>query len=1042
MSPVISLEARRQVRASDPQVMHQTVAARVYPVHSAVPGRVRYRVDPLYRSAHLKRIIERELAARADIVSVSANVLTGTVLILFDRGRDLNALGVLLEVVVRHATGGPPVPDAAPAGNAEAPASWRERMRTLLATAAAPESRPWHQIGADEALAAVGSSRTGLTAALAQKRLKQFGYNLLPETAPRSALSMFIGQFNSLPVALLGASTAVSLATGGVADAVVILGVVLINATIGYVTESRAEKTIKSLTGPTHPAALVVRDGTLQSIPTEQIVVGDLLALAPGSYIAADARLLEARHLSADESSLTGESLPVIKSTAPLPSENIPIADRVNMVYMGTQVTGGQGLAIVVATGAASEIGRIQALVGAAQSPETPMERRLRTLGNQMVLVSVTVCAGVFVVGLLRGYGLLQMLKTAISLAVAAVPEGLPTVATTTLALGISRMRSQKVLIRQLEAVETFGAVQVICLDKTGTLTLNRMAVVAIQSDMYRLEVANGRFHAEGCEIHPTEHDNLLRLIHTAVLCNETEINGAHGAHVLNGSSTENALVHMALAAGIDVTVLRARYPRLRVDYRSENRQYMNTVHALDDVQRLIAVKGSPAEVLALCRWYLHNGVQTELVDESRRMILEANERMAGQALRVLGLAYATGADDGRTPAGKLVWLGLIGMADPIREGVPELVAQFHRAGIDTVMITGDQSPTAYAIGRALRLSNNDHLEILDSTHLEEVDPEVLKGLAQRTHVFARVSPSHKLQIVQALQRAGRVVAMTGDGINDGPALKVADIGIAMGHTGTDVARAVADVVIEDDNLETLIVAVSQGRTIYNNIRKSIHFLLATNMSEIVVMFTAIAAGMGQPLNPMQLLWINLITDIFPGLALALEPPEPDVLRQPPRDPTAPIVGVADFKRLAFEATTLSAGALAAYGYGLARYGAGPQAGTLAFMGLTSAQLLHALSCRSERHSVFGKDRLPPNNYLKAAIGGSLAIQTAAALVPGLRQFLGIGPIGLIDGVVIGASALLPFVINEATKPGVANPNGNDGVAQRALSALAGGARA
>jgi Ca2+-transporting ATPase len=1042
MSPVISLEARRQVRTSDPQVMYQPVAAPVYPVHSAVPGRVRYKVDPLYRSAHLKQIIERELAARAGIVSVSANVLTGTVLILFDRGRDHNTLGVLLEVVVCHATGGPPVPDAAPAGNAEAPASWRERMRTLLGTAAAPESRPWHQIGADEVLATVGSSRTGLTAALAQKRLKQFGYNLLPEAAPRSALSMFIGQFNSLPVALLGASAVVSLATGGVADAVVILGVVLINAVIGYVTESRAEKTIKSLTGPVHPATLVVRDGTLQSIPTEQIVAGDLLALAPGSYIAADARLLETRHLSADESSLTGESLPVIKSTASLSSGNIPIADRVNMVYMGTQITGGQGLAVVVATGVASEIGRIQALVGAAQSPETPMERQLRTLGNQMVLISVTVCAGVFVVGLLRGYGLLQMLKTAISLAVAAVPEGLPTVATTTLALGISRMRSQKVLIRQLEAVETFGAVQVICLDKTGTLTLNRMAVVAIQSDMYRLEVANGRFHAEGCEIHPTEHDNLLRLIHTAVLCNETEINGEHGAHVLNGSSTENALVHMALAAGIDVAALRARYPRLRVDYRSENRQYMNTVHALDDVQRLIAVKGSPAEVLALCRWYLHNGVQTELVDETRRMILEANERMAGQALRVLGLAYATGVDDGRAPAGKLVWLGLIGMADPIREGVPELVAQFHRAGIDTVMITGDQSPTAYAIGRALRLSNNDHLEILDSTHLEEVDPEVLKGLAQRAHVFARVSPSHKLQIVQALQRAGRVVAMTGDGINDGPALKVADIGIAMGHTGTDVARTVADVVLEDDNLETLIVAVSQGRTIYNNIRKSIHFLLATNLSEIAVMFTAIAAGMGQPLNPMQLLWINLITDIFPGLALALEPPEPDVLRQPPRDPTAPIVRVADFKRLAFEATTLSAGALAAYGYGLARYGAGPQAGTLAFMGLTSAQLLHALSCRSERHSVFGRERLPPNNYLKAAIGGSLAIQTAAALVPGLRQFLGIGPIGLIDGVVIGASALLPFVINEATKPGVASPNGNNGVAQRATSALAGGARA
>lgn len=1046
MSEVISLMAqRRWARNTDTPTRQITLTPReVYTVHTAVPGRARYRVPRLYRMDSIKRRIETELGSHKGITSVSANILTGSVLVIFELSHDLGRITVLLDLIMSSAAADVPAVEHRPAAprnrnSADKTSGWGRRLKNLVAPPA-PDGQPWHRLSAEKVLTAFGTTRTGLSATLAQERLGRFGPNLLPETAPRSALSMFIGQFNSLPVALLGASAAVSLATGGLADAVVILGVVLINATIGYLTESQAEQTIKSLTGPVHPAALVVRDGTLQSIPTEQIVVGDLLALAPGSYIAADARLLETRHLSADESSLTGESLPVNKSAAPLPLENIPLADRVNMVYMGTQITGGQGLAIVVATGAASEIGRIQALVGAAQSPETPMERQLRTLGNQMVLISVAVCAGVFVVGLLRGYGLLQMLKTAISLAVAAVPEGLPTVATTTLALGISRMRSQKILIRQLEAVETFGAVQVICLDKTGTLTLNRMAVVAIHSGVHRLEVANGRFRANGREIHPTEHDELLRLIHTAVLCNETEINGAPGTQVLNGSSTENALVHMALAAGVDVAALRARYPRLRVDYRAENRQYMSTVHAAADTQRLIAVKGSPREVLALSHWYLHDGVQTELTNEARQMILAENERMAGKALRVLGFAYAISPDESRSLDGNLVWLGLIGMADPIRAGVPELIAQFHRAGIDTVMITGDQSATAYAIGRALRLSNNDHLEILDSTHLEEVNPEVLKGLAQRAHVFARVSPSHKLQIVQALQNAGRVVAMTGDGINDGPALKVADIGIAMGHTGTDVARAVADVVIEDDNLETLIVAVSQGRTIYNNIRKSIHFLLATNLSEIVVMFTAIAAGMGQPLNPMQLLWINLITDIFPGLALALEPPEPDVLRQPPRDPTAPIVRVADFKRLAFEATTISAGALAAYGYGLARYGAGPQAGTLAFMGLTSAQLLHALSCRSERHSVFGTDRLPPNNYLNAAIGGSLAIQTAAALVPGLRQFLGISPIGLIDGVVIGASALLPFVINEATKPGAASPN--NGVTQRATGALAGGARA
>lgn len=1046
MSEVISLRAHREARDADtPGSRAESIPSvpfEVRAVHTAVPGRARYRVERLYRSESLKRSIETELTGNEGILSVSANILTGSVLILFERDRGLDRVTILLNMVVAAAAGAP-VADPHPLSKHEheraatpTSLSWRRQLENLVGARPAQEQRPWHRLATDEVLVTLGTARAGLTAAAAEERFKQYGPNLLPRATPRSALGMFIGQFKSLPVGLLGVSAVVSIATGGGADAAVILGVVLINAVIGYVTESQAEKTIKSLTGPMHPTALVIRDNTLQTVAVERIVVGDVLALAPGSYIGADARLLETRYLSVDESSLTGESLPVNKNLAALAVDDTPLADRFNMVYMGTQVTGGQGLAVVVATGAATEIGRIQTLVGEAQSPETPMERQLRTLGNQMVVISAAVCAGVFVVGLLRGYGLLQMLKTAISLAVAAVPEGLPTVATTTLAIGIARMRERKVLIRQLEAVETLGAVQVICLDKTGTLTLNRMSVVAAHSGLRRFIVSNGNFIAGGRAVIPSEHDELLRFIHVAVLCNETEINGHGGAQVLNGSATENALVHMALAADVDVPALRARYPRLHVDYRAENRLYMTTVHTLDESRKLLAVKGSPAEVLALSRWYIRDGVQSELDAASRQAILDENERMAGDALRVLGMAYAVTPDPSEVLNGNLVWLGLVGMADPIREGVPNLIEEFHRAGIDTVMITGDQSPTAYSIGRALRLSGNDHLEIVDSTHLEQLNRQVLNGMAQRIHVFARVSPSHKLQIVQALQNAGRVVAMTGDGINDGPALKVADIGIAMGRGGTDVARTVADVVLEDDNLETLIVAVSQGRTIYHNIRKSIHFLLATNLSEIAVMFTAIATGMGQPLNPMQLLWINLITDIFPGLALALEPPEPDVLRRPPRNPHAPIVAPGDFKRLAFEATTLSAGALAAYGYGLIRYGAGPQAGTLAFMGLTSAQLLHAVSCRSERHHVFGKERLPPNSYLRIAIGGSLAVQVAAALIPGLRQFLGIGPIGLLDGAVIGGAALLPFIINEATKPAVSAPNGNNSIAQAAHSSV------
>src|SRR5208283_4480440 len=343
------------------------------------------------------------------------------------------------------------------------------------------------------------------------------------------------------------------------------------------------------------------------------------------------------------------------------------------------------------------------------------------------------------------------------------------------------------------------------------------------------------------------------------------------------------------------------------------------------------------------------------------------------------------------------------------RRGVRELIGVFHRAGIETVMITGDQTPTAYAIGNELDLSNGEQLEILDSTHLNDIEPDVMKALAERVHVFARVSPAHKLQIVQALQSAGKVVAMTGDGINDGPALKAADIGIAMGHAGTDVAREVADIVLEDDNLETMIIAISHGRTIYNNIRKSVHFLLATNLSEIMVMFTAIAAGLGQPLNAMQLLWINLISDIFPGLALALEQPEPDVLRKPPRNPEHPIIMFSDFKRIGFESAMISAAALGAYGYGLSRYGRGAQAGTLAFMSLATSQLLHAVSCRSEDHSMFDKERLPSNRYLDVALGGSVALQALTLAVPGLRGLLGTTAINFTDALVIGGSSVLPL---------------------------------
>jgi Ca2+-transporting ATPase len=435
---------------------------------------------------------------------------------------------------------------------------------------------------------------------------------------------------------------------------------------------------------------------------------------------------------------------------------------------------------------------------------------------------------------------------------------------------------------------------------------------------------------------------------------------------------------------------------------------------------KLLTIKGSPPEVLALCRQYLLDGQIIPLSETDRLTIELENERMGSEGLRVLGMGFAflegngNGADvvEGRGFA----WIGLVGMADPLRPGVKEAIRIFHQAGIAPLMITGDQVPIAHSVGRELNLSRGLPLEIFDSAHLQGLDPELLSTFARRVHAFARVSPAQKLQIVQALQRAGLVVAMTGDGINDGPALKAADIGIAMGAAGTDVAREIADVVLEDDNLETMIVAIRQGRAVYDNIRKSIHFLLATNMSEVALMGSAITMGIGQPLNPMQLLWINLVSDIFPGLALAVEQPEPDVMARPPRDPQETIITNDRLYRMTFESLVIGAGALSAYGYGILRYGMGPQAGSIAFLSLVFGQLLHAFSCRSERVSAFEAKTLSPNPYLTLAVAGTFGLQILAIGIPGMRRLLGISPVTALDGMVIGGSALLPLMVNETTK--------------------------
>jgi Ca2+-transporting ATPase len=954
------------------------------PRHVCVPGRVRLHVGGLKGAPpRLARVLEAKVLRHSRVRWAHASALTGNIIVTFDPALGNEAFLRVLAQLLR--------------GEADA----------------ASKVAPWHARPSAAALEDFGgaSAAGGLSVAAAERQRKRFGSNVAKVVHGRSGASIFAEQFKSLPVAVLAGAAVLSLATGVVFEAAAIALVLATNAIIGYVTESRAEAALRHLrsSGPTR--ARILREGAVAEVPAEEIVPGDVLVLRPGTLIAADARLFADQGLAVTEAMLTGESLPVTKEADLVLAPATPLAERRNMVYRGTVVTSGSGSAVAIATGAETEAGRVQRLVATSEPPATPTHQQLARLGKRLAWLTAAAGLALFVCGRWRGAGALQMLRSAVSLAVASVPEGLPMVATTTHAIGVGALRERHVHVRRLDAIETLAAVSVVCFDKTGTLTKNRMSLAELLiGDTTIVPGPTGLLPPHS----GSKCQALRMLLETGALCSEAELARADDGGI-EGSSTEVELLRCAILNGIDVAALRRAKPLHKLQQRTASYRFMVTMHR-DGGSLLLAVKGDPKEILARCREELDEaGAPRELAPARRAAIEERNEAMASKGLRVLGFAQghrAESAVDEADGASDMIWLGAAALQDPIRPDARELVDRLHRAGIRTMMLTGDQCRTARAVAEEVDLAEASALAIVDAQQVEELSAVELTATAHRTDVFARVTPAQKLKIVRALQASGAVVGMVGDGINDSPALRAAHVGLAMGINGDAAAREVADIFLDTEELAHLADAVEQGRTTHANIRKSLRFILSTNSSEVLLMLAASAFGLGEGLTPLQLLWINALTDVLPGIGLALEAPDPHALERGPPSPELPLLGERDVAALLGEGTTLAAGGLLAGLYAAARFGAGSaQMQSAIFGSLVGGQLLHALACRSPGENLLERSALKPNPTLTRILAGSFAAQAGAFLLPPLRRTLGLTALGLADALVVAAAGILPAVV-------------------------------
>ena len=865
----------------------------------------------------------------------------------------------------------------------------------------AASNKKWHNMEVAEALRELGSAPGGLSTAEAQKRLAQYGPNQLVEKRKTPAWVLLLEQFKSFLIIILLIAAIISAVMalageGDLWDPILILVIVLFAAILGFVQEYRSGKAMEALKRMTAPMAAVMRDGEEKEVPATEVVPGDVVVLRTGDRVPADARLIDASNTRADEAALTGESTAVDKSTAPVPGD-VPVGDRKNAVHMGTTIVYGRGTGLVTGTGMTTEFGRVVGMLQEAKSPPTPLQVSLDRVGKILGIGCLVTSAVVAVVGIAAGLfeSILDAFIWAVSLAVAAVPEALPAVVTICLALGLQRMAKRHALMRRLTAVETLGCTTFICSDKTGTLTKDEMTVRKLWVDGKTIDVTGagyeprGQFLLDGAAIDPQKEPLVLKMLQAGILCNDSHLAKEDDIWDVRGDPTEGALVVLAAKAGMEHEALRRQFARVDEVPFSSERKKMTTVHTLPE-GRIAYSKGAPEMILAACSHTLVGGHEKKLADKEKQQVLETNTRMAAQALRVLAVAYKPldKGQSGEQAEQSMVFLGLFGMIDPPREEAREAIQRCKDARIDTVMITGDHKLTATAIAKELGLADETSLSVSGSD-LDAMSDAELGEKAEKIRVYARVSPAHKLRVVGALQKKGHVVAMTGDGVNDAPALKKADIGVAMGITGTDVSKEAAAMVLTDDNFASIVAAVEEGRGVYDNIRKFLIYLLSSNVGEVLLMLVAFIATlfMGNhvlPLVALQILWINLVTDGLPALALAVDPMDKDIMQRPPRSSkeslfSGPVVGFIAGVGL----WTMVAG-LGVFLWALLSGRDAVEAQGLVFATIVLLELLNCFNCRSVRQSIFKVNPFA-NRWLLAAIGVSLALSLMVIYVPFLQ---------------------------------------------------------